>query len=359
MTYWLMRCLALCIGVTASAAHAQSSVTLYGSIDEGVGYVTNAKGGSQVLMGPISVPDQFGVKGAEDLGGGLKAVFQLENGFFSSTGAFATSGVLFSRKAYIGLSDDRWGTLTLGRQWDLTDDVLLPNANGAIQFNYHLYRPANLDNDAVTPVNNTVKYASNPWHGLSARAMYGFTDASTGQGRYVGAALLYKSSGLQMGAVYSDTRNKSYAFNTSLGYTSFLGQDLSGGTPFRARDTEIFGVAGRYAPSRQWAFHAVVDTAKIASNTDSARATTTELGVDWNVTPFDTVLLGGYRTWFDGKTYTAAGLSNLYRLSVRTMLYAELTYQHAGGGAQAALLSLSPSSNSNQAAVRIGIQHFF
>ncbi|MGF6508499.1 putative porin [Paraburkholderia sp. 32] len=349
----------LCMGVTASSAHAQSSVTLYGSIDEGVGYVTNAKGSSQVVMGPISVPDQFGFKGSEDLGGGSKAVFQLENGFFSNTGAFATSGVLFSRKAFVGLSDNRWGTLTLGRQWDLTDDVLLPNANGAVQYNYLLYRPANIDNDAVTPVNNTVKYASNPWHGVSARAMYGFTDPSTGQGRYVGGALLYKSSALQLGAVYSDTRDKSYAFNTSLGYASFLGQDLTGGTPFKARNTEIFGVAGTYIPNRQWAFHAVVDTVKIASDTDSTRATTTELGVDWNVTPFDTVLLGGYRTWFDGKTYTTAGLSNLYHLSVRTMLYAELTYQHAGGGAQAALLSLSPSSRSDQASVRIGVQHFF
>ncbi|MGF6439527.1 porin [Paraburkholderia youngii] len=358
-TYFSLSCVALCLGVAASPAHAQSSITLYGSIDESVGYVSNAKGSSQVLMGPISVPDQFGFKGAEDLGGGTKAVFQLENGFFSNTGAFATSGTLFSRKAFVGLSADRWGALTLGRQWDLTDDVLLPNANGAVQYNYFLYRPANLDNDAVTPVNNTVKYATNSWHGVSARAMYGFTDPSTGQGRYVGGALLYKSSALQLGAVYSNTRNKSYAFNTSLGYTSFLGQDLSGGTPFKARDTEIFGVAGTYMPNRQWAFHAVVDTVKIASNTDCARATTTELGVDWNVTPFDTVLLGGYRTWFDGKTYTTAGLSNLYHLSVRTMLYAELTYQHAEGGAQAALLSLSPSSNSDQASVRIGVQHFF
>ncbi|WP_188131032.1 porin [Paraburkholderia panacisoli] len=347
------------LGSCTSTAFAQSSMTLYGSIDEGVGYVTNVKGGSQTVMGPISVPDQFGFKGSDDLGGGLKALFQLENGFFSNTGAFAASGILFSRKAFIGLTDSRWGTLTLGRQWDLTDDVLLPNANGAVQYNYFLYHPANIDNAAVTTVNNSVKYASNPWHGVSARVMYGFTDPSTGQGRYVGGALLYKSSALQLGAVYSDTRNKSYALNTSLGYASFLGQDLSGGVAFRARDSQIFGVAGTYTPNRQWAFHAIVDTAKIASNTDSAHATTTELGIDWNVTPFDTVLLGGYRTWFAGKNYTTAGLSNLYHLSVRTTLYAELTYQRAGGGAHAALLSLSPSSSSEQMSVRIGMQHFF
>lgn len=346
-------------GSYVSVACAQSSLTLYGSIDEGIGYVSNVKGGTAWVMGPITVPDQFGFKGVEDLGGGTKAIFQFENGFFSNTGALASSGVLFSRKAFVGLSDDRWGTVTLGKQWDLTDDVLLPNANGAVQYNYFLYHPANIDNDAVTTVNNTVKYASVPWHGVSARAMYGFSDASTGQGRYVGAALLYKSSALQLGAVYSDTRDKSYALHTSLGYDSFLGQDLSGGAAFKASDSRIFGVAGTYSPNRQWAFHAVLDTARIASETDAANATTAELGVDWNVTPFDTVLLGGYRTWFAGKNYTTAGLSNLYHLSVRTMLYAQATFQHAGGGAHAALLSLSPASGSNQASLRVGVQHFF
>jgi predicted porin len=342
-----------------SSASAQSNLTFYGSIDEGIGYVSNERGSSAVVMGPISVPDQFGFKGVEDLGGGIKTIFQLENGFFSNTGTLASSGVLFSRKAFVGLIDQRWGTVTLGRQWDLTDDVLLPNANGAVHYNYFLYHPANIDNDAVTTVNNAVKYASNPWHGVSARAMYGFSDTSTGQGRYVGAALLYKSSALQLGAVYSDTRNKSYALHTSLGYESFLGQDLSDGAAFKARDSRIFGVAGTWSPNRQWAFHAVLDTAHIASQTDSADATTTELGVDWNLTPFDTILLGGYRTWFAGKSYTTAGLSNLYHLSVRTMMYAEATFQHAGSDAHAALLSLSPSSGSNQISLRIGLQHYF
>ncbi|CAE6784057.1 hypothetical protein R69927_04076 [Paraburkholderia domus] len=162
-----------------------------------------------------------------------------------------------------------------------------------------------------------------------------------------------------MGAVYSDTRNKLYAFNTTLGYNEFLGQNLSGGAAFKARDTQIIGAAGTYSFNRQWVVHCVADTVRISSNSASTRATRTELGVDWNVTPFDTVLLGGYRTWFGGKTYTTAGLSNLYRLSVRTMLYAEATFEHAGGGTRAAMISLAPSSGSEQASLRIGMQHWF
>jgi len=343
----------------SSSVHAQNSVTLYGSIDEGVGYVSNEKGGSAVVTGPISVPDQFGFKGVEALSSSLKVIFQLENGFFSNTGAFASPGVLFSRKAFVGLSDDTLGTLTLGRQWDLTDDILLPNANGAVQYNYFMYHPANIDNDAVTVVNNTVKYSTVPWHGVSVRAMYGFTDPSTQQGRYVGAAVLYKSDALQLGAVYSDTHDKSYALHTSLGYNSFLGQDLVNGAAFKATDTRIIGTAGTYTFNRAWAVHGVVDSVQISDATGSTRATTAELGVDWNVSPFDTVLLGGYRTWLDGKTYTTLGLSNLYHLSVRTMLYAEATIERTGGGANAALLSLSPSSTNQQVSLRVGMQHFF
>ncbi|OAJ54819.1 hypothetical protein A6V36_08200 [Paraburkholderia ginsengiterrae] len=74
-------------------ANAQSSYTLYGSIDESIGYVTNTKGGRAAVMGPIAVPDQFGFKGSEDLGGGTNAIFRLKNGYFSNTGSFTTAAL--------------------------------------------------------------------------------------------------------------------------------------------------------------------------------------------------------------------------------------------------------------------------
>ncbi|MGU7768630.1 porin [Burkholderia sp. MR1-5-21] len=345
--------------VAQGNAHAQSSYTLYGSIDEGVGYVSNMKGGHAVVTGPIAVPDKFGLKGAEDLGGGTRAIFQLENGYFSNTGSLAAAGILFNRMAWVGLSDNRYGTVTLGRQWDLTNDVFTPNANGAVQFNNLLYHPGNVDNAAVTPVNNTVKIASPSWLGLSARVMYGFSDQASMQGRYIATALLYASGPLQLGAVYSDTRDKSYAFNTQLGFTSFLGQNLSSSTPFRASSTRIVGFGGTWTPNRTWSIHGILDTARLAGASQTARATTAELGANWNTSPFNTIVLGGFRTWLAGRTYTTAGLSDLYRLSARTLLYAEATFQHAGNGAQAAMPSLAPASGSQQASVRVGIQHFF
>jgi predicted porin len=58
----------------------------------------------------------WGLKGTEDLGGGLKAVFNLETGFNTFTGQNGGSaGTLFSRRAWVGLSDAQFGTLTFGR----------------------------------------------------------------------------------------------------------------------------------------------------------------------------------------------------------------------------------------------------
>ncbi len=70
---------------SVAPVYAQSSVTLYGIIDTGVEYVShaNAAGDGVFRMPAItgSLPSRWGLRGVEDLGGGLKALFTLENGF--------------------------------------------------------------------------------------------------------------------------------------------------------------------------------------------------------------------------------------------------------------------------------------
>ncbi|MGA3249145.1 MAG: porin, partial [Paraburkholderia sp.] len=123
----------LLTGIFATAAHAQSSVTLYGLIDAGLTYVSNQKetgstaGHSKFGMTDASInPDRFGLRGSEDLGGGLKAIFTLENGFTLTNGALGQHGLLFGRQAFAGLSSDQFGTVTLGRQYDAMVDYLAP-----------------------------------------------------------------------------------------------------------------------------------------------------------------------------------------------------------------------------------------
>ncbi len=70
----------------AGVARAQSSVTLYGTIDAGVGYVKTNEGARWGFIDSTLSGDRWGLKGSEDLGGGIKAIFDLENGFDIGTG---------------------------------------------------------------------------------------------------------------------------------------------------------------------------------------------------------------------------------------------------------------------------------
>src|SRR5665647_3781484 len=91
--------------LAASAAQAQSSVQVYGLIDAGVEHVTNvdAAGHSLTRMPNLSggtFPSRLGFRGTEDIGGGLKAVFTLENGFGPDSGTLNQGNRLFGRQAW-------------------------------------------------------------------------------------------------------------------------------------------------------------------------------------------------------------------------------------------------------------------
>jgi predicted porin len=147
---WGLSFLAVC---APAVTQAQSSVTLYGIIDTGIEYVTNVgpQKSSVVRMPTLtgSIPSRWGLRGKEDLGGGLSAVFVLESGFAPSTGALNQGGRLFGRQAYVGLSG-RWGTLTAGRQysqiyWAMPGDTMGPNVYAAGDLDPYLAQPR-LDN---------------------------------------------------------------------------------------------------------------------------------------------------------------------------------------------------------------------
>lgn len=106
---------ALVFGSFAASAQAQSSVTVYGLVDLGFAKTT---GGA--LLERENHASRLGFKGSEDLGNGLKAIFNLENEFKADTGAQATAGSLFDRQAWVGLQG-AFGTAYLGRTKDLLD----------------------------------------------------------------------------------------------------------------------------------------------------------------------------------------------------------------------------------------------
>jgi predicted porin len=139
---------ALVAAATALPAYAQSSVTVYGVIDTGLEYLNNANaaGDSLTRMPSVTgglVPSRWGMRGSEDLGGGLRAVYTLEGGFNPDNAAFGQGGRLFGRQAWLGLAGS-WGTVAFGRTYSmlfysmLNADVMGPSIYAAGSFDAYL-----------------------------------------------------------------------------------------------------------------------------------------------------------------------------------------------------------------------------
>ncbi|MEA3101222.1 porin, partial [Caballeronia mineralivorans] len=197
MKRFALTSLSLALLGTAGAAHAQNSVTLYGVIDAGLIYVHNANGNQKQVgtnSGTLS-GDRWGLKGQEDLGGGLKAIFQLENGFDVNTGKLNQGGREFGRQAFVGLTSDKLGTVTLGRQYDPLVDMV----QGITADNYFggiFATPGDIDNyDNSLRTSNAVKYVSPTYAGIQFEGLYGFSNAAgtTGQGQTWSGAAAYNN----------------------------------------------------------------------------------------------------------------------------------------------------------------------
>ena len=163
---------ALAVLAASGASFAQSSVTLYGLLDIWGGTlkttdgVTGASLTNTVLESGGVNGSRWGVKGSEDLGGGLKAIFNLEQGLKLDTGA-ATAGQAFSRQAYVGFAGG-FGEVKLGKPWTAYDDV--SGASNAVF------------DSALAPMNNvfaSTGYQANPGNTIyySTPTMGGFAGA--------------------------------------------------------------------------------------------------------------------------------------------------------------------------------------
>jgi predicted porin len=196
----------------AAPVLAQSNVTLYGLIDEGFDYTNNVSGNRiYELQSGYAQGSRWGVKGSEDLGAGIKTIFQLENGFNLNNGKLGEGGLLFGRQAYVGLTDDKFGTVTYGRQYDSVVDYLgQTTANGAWA-GYLFSHPFDNDNtDNSFRVNNTVKYRSPTLSGFQFGGTYSFSnDTNFANNRQYSVGGQYVNGGLLVAAAYLQANNPS------------------------------------------------------------------------------------------------------------------------------------------------------
>jgi predicted porin len=126
MKYTKTLCISLAMmgAVPAWAQQSGSNITVYGLLDEGLEHVNGVStGGSNFRIGSGTAASRWGIRGSEDLGGGLKALYVMEGGISVDTGAQG-QGRLFGRQAWVGL-EGSLGTLSFGRQYAMRYYALL------------------------------------------------------------------------------------------------------------------------------------------------------------------------------------------------------------------------------------------
>jgi len=287
------------IGAFASAAQAQSSVTVYGIIDVGVMGTTNngninnstwavptnmsnasgTKNGSAVgFMAGGESQSRIGFKGSEDLGGGTKAIFLLEQGFNAGTGNASNMGLaynkqtaanggtmagdtalqgqLFNRGAYAGLSNDKYGQLTAGRQQNL----MLDNIPNYDPVNAQMFSPLAFSGTYggggytdESRVNNAFKYAGK-FYGVNVNAIYGpgGVAGSSTAGTTTGFQLGYEQAKYGVQAIASHTTDAQalagYAYTTTVPTGGALVNQYSGAVAMTIANTTAYEFTGKYNP---------------------------------------------------------------------------------------------------------------
>ena len=370
---------------------AQSSVTLYGVVDEGFNYTNNVGGKHDYeLQSGYAQGSRWGLKGAEDLGGGTKAIFQLENGFNLNNGRLGQGGLLFGRQAYVGVSNATFGTVTLGRQYDSVVDYLAQTTANGNWAGYLFSHPFDNDNtDNSFRVNNTVKYASPDFAGLQFGGTYSFSNATGfANNRQFSLGAQYANGGLLVAAAYLNADNPGQSSSGAITSTD---------ANFVAERLRIFGGGINYTFGPATVGFVYTNTniknpsanAGYLSSTETIQPVTGPLaGGKLNTLKYQNFELNGkYQitpAFFVGAQYVytlenydattgsvkpkihSVGLMADYNLSKRTDIYVQGAYQKVAGSQTGSSLdqayvpgAADLSSNSKQLVVRAAIRHKF
>jgi GBP family porin len=383
----------------AGTAHAQSSVTLYGLIDTGILYANNQQGASNWALNSATVnTPRWGLRGREDLGGGLSAIFWLESGFNSVNGTFRNSGSagpdLFGRQAAVGIDSKQYGSLTLGRQYDFMVTYLQPLSAAGAGFGgnlaTHPYDNDNIDNDMR--LNNTVKFNSASFGGLKVGALYGFSNQAGGfsNDSAYSAGATYSYGSLNLAAAYLQiNRSATSIANANASGAASLGDADALTTGGRQ---QIFGAGAQYMFGQSSVgllyTHSVTDNVVSLYSGGNATATSSYIngGAASKYIKFDNfeingryfvrpnLSLGASYTFTMGELGAATGKTKPhwnqvmaqvdYLLSTRTDVYLAGTYQTVGGGNgmsifNAGISTFARSSTNTQVVVGAGIRHRF
>lgn len=370
------------IPVSEKKAAAPSSVVFYGVLDAGVTFVNNEGGHSNAKLDTgVMEPNRWGVKGVEDLGGGLSTVFQLESSFNLDDGSLSSPGTMFDRVAMVGLAN-RYGQMTFGTQYDLINDYVTPFNISAGASGYAAHQ-GNFDRIAGNAIQRSVKFASADFNGLTFGALYSFADKSlnpdendsegAGSGTAWNIGARYARGPFSAGAAYMrlNTPRGTQAIGPypSLGLTHFLGQptfviDAESGerVPFKnmAIDSQkIFAIGAAYEIGNLTAMANFADI-EFRGYGQASDLRLLEIGGRYHLSAALDGTLGYQRMHFEGTKANQLSLGLDYHWSKRSDLYVSADYRRASRGVNGVIgNSFAPSSNSAQSLLRMGMRHVF
>ncbi|MGF6753491.1 porin [Paraburkholderia sp. GAS42] len=348
------------LGLVALGAHAQSSVTLYGIVDAGIGYQSSqtslgsTTGGHSVvkMINGVWAGSRFGLKGSEDLGGGTKTIFQLEEGFNSANGAQSVPGLAFNRQAYVGVTNSSYGTLTAGRQYTSYYTLLSPYSPTTWLTGAYGAHPGDIDSlDTLYRANNSVVYTSPSMYGLTVSGSYsiGGVPGSFNAGSTWSAAAQYLNGPVGIAAGFQRINNSTPGggawgpdSTTSNAGAQAAVSGVNNGYQ-TAQAQQRVAVTGGYAFTKQWDVSFSYSNVQYIPGTNSKfhdQATFNTGGAVLHFKPITTLdLAAGYSytraTESNGissaASYQQFNLSQFYSLSKRTGLYALEAYTRANG----------------------------
>jgi len=345
------------LGALTSGAYAQTNVSIYGIIDTGVEYVNhaNAKQDSLIRLSSGAMnTSRIGFRGTEDLGGGLKAVFQLENGFKVDTGDFDSTGVLFNRQANVGL-EGSFGRVVAGRSFTTTYDFILPFDPMGYSGQYSWVTSAGATggrkDGMPTNLSNILKYQGK-FGGFKLGATYGFgeTAGSTSDSAKYDLGIGYESGPFRIAATF-DRVNSAAVSAANSAFDKATSIHLAG--DYQLGDKLDLNLGYRNYKKT------------LASNAPDLRSDFFWGGASYKVTPVVTLIGAIYyqniKNLPSGKDadpimYSVRGK---YALSKRTDLYLSAAYAKAKNQQLVGLSRDDIAYGSSQTGMIAGIQHRF
>ncbi len=341
--------------VSGTAMANGSSVTLYGLADIAYTYSSNKNGASfKGLENGRFFASRWGVKGAEDLGGGASAIFTLESGVDLDTGASSSSTNYFNRQAWVGLSSAQWGVMMMGRQTSPLFDNIAKftggpafGINGAAVDGVALPGSAagRFENTMSPPrFNNSIKYATQRMQGIKFVGMYAFGEVAG------------KSSAGSMQSYVLDYN--AGPFDAAIGYYSRNCADAAGCNGLQARD-KVLALLGGY-DFKLVHVGAVYTRQENAKNVKNMQADVLTVRAQ---VPAGAWKFSAAYQYQDDRTNADQDVRQInvgatYDLSKRSTLYAFLARQRVDNGGIASM-GLMNSSNSRQNQMVLGVRHFF